>query len=298
MSNSDSNPSKTHKFTFDLTLPHLFNQMTALHYACEFPSLSMIIDLLGQQCIDPLALDNNLLIPSDLIPLSHLTSKKCVVIVEKDHLIKKFFSVSSKIDESRQLESEINHINLDVPSEKDNDFDFEEPEHTQPTTQKPRCFPDKKTFSFNMRLPSEKVIGRGITFKTDRAKEDNKFNKKGGNSLEDFRTLRKSMNGPPSIALIDKKPLRMSLKETPALQIKSIKPLKNSSGEREKLHETLSLHIERVVLVIYIGIHFSEVHMRQSLSQHKVSLKHDRNLYAQLHTHVLTAIQALLLRST
>lgn len=268
MKKQDRGLSNLKKSFFDLNLSQLQTQMTALHYACEFPSLTMIVDLLSQSSLDPLSLNYRLKMPSELIPLSHLTSKKCVVIIEKDWLIRRFFSMSIYAEPLSQFESVTHQTQLEVPAEKDFDFDIEDKDHNQPTTQRPRCFPAKKSFLVNMKIPSERVIGRVVTEPTDRENGRGILIKKGERSLQDFQTLRKSLKIDQSTALGDKKPLRISLNTTPALQIKAITAIKSSAGEKAKLQEQLSLRIDRV-FSCNTGINCIDTYVRKFINKYK-----------------------------
>lgn len=79
------------KHFFDLSASNKITGMGLLHYACLFPSLTMIMDLLVERAISPIQLDNAMRIPSSLIPLSHLTSKKSVLVYELERVFKRIY---------------------------------------------------------------------------------------------------------------------------------------------------------------------------------------------------------------
>ena len=77
--------------------------MNCLHYACALPSLSMIIDLLPEKSVNTIQLDCSLRIPSEYIPLSHLTSKKSVLVYERERYFKHLHSWSNAFTASIKL---------------------------------------------------------------------------------------------------------------------------------------------------------------------------------------------------
>ena len=77
--------------------------MNCLHYACALPSLAMIIDLLPEKAVNPIQFDCSLRMPSEYIPLSHLTSKKSVLIYEKERVFKHLHSSLSSLVASLKL---------------------------------------------------------------------------------------------------------------------------------------------------------------------------------------------------
>jgi hypothetical protein len=80
---------KNRKKYFDLLLPNELTGMTLLHYACYLPSLTLILELLYETSY-VLQIDNSLHLPSYYIPLSHVTSKKCILIKELELIQRRF----------------------------------------------------------------------------------------------------------------------------------------------------------------------------------------------------------------
>ena len=69
---------------FDVNLQeHNMVGMTPIHLACSTPSLGIAIELLHTNILDFSMLDNCLMLPSQLIPKSYLSSRKCMVFAEK-----------------------------------------------------------------------------------------------------------------------------------------------------------------------------------------------------------------------
>lgn len=86
----EKSPQTTLAF-FDLGLQDKTHGMSALHMACSLPSLSIIIDLLKDKAVNCIALDSCLKIASEYIPLSHLTSKKNILVYERERVFKLFY---------------------------------------------------------------------------------------------------------------------------------------------------------------------------------------------------------------
>jgi hypothetical protein len=62
-----------------MNMPNLIkSHATPLHLACSIPSLAIIVELVGCPKVDLLALTSTLKLPSDLVPMNYLTSRKAV----------------------------------------------------------------------------------------------------------------------------------------------------------------------------------------------------------------------------
>lgn len=100
--------SRLKRFLFDWTAAHRKTGKTCLHFACYHPSLVMIIDLLCEVSTNVLAVDNNLNLPSFYVPLSHLTSKKSVLIYEKERIAMLLRSpLKPQVEETAAVEAEV-----------------------------------------------------------------------------------------------------------------------------------------------------------------------------------------------
>lgn len=71
---------------FDFNTIDPENHYTNVHYACVGPSLNMINDMCGENQGNPLALNKDLKIPSEIVPKQYLTSYKMIKKYERESL--------------------------------------------------------------------------------------------------------------------------------------------------------------------------------------------------------------------
>lgn len=217
--------------------------MTCLHYACHFPSLTMIIDLLTSTNLSPLAIDSFLRMPSQLIPLSHLTSKKSLLVVEKEKMFQKLYPKPYMLEPStpnvtsKQEFSEYLKDKMQVPLERS--FTFEEDDFTEPElTQRPRCFPSKTNIFIKVKTPSEKLL----------QKNSIKIGRKTDSFLQDYSkavipsvNTRHTMRNPEA-----PKPLKLSMKGIPSLKVGSFTSLNQEAAPGKNKESAIEKESERV----------------------------------------------------
>jgi hypothetical protein len=230
---------KRHQFDFNLA--NQLTGMTALHYCAEYPSLSVIIELLSLKGINVIALDNCLRVPCQLIPLSHLTSKKSLLIYEKEQMFRHLFAAADIFESSSdKYKRSDKPFPLDIPAEKSFDFDLDETDN-QLSTQRLRCIPVKSSLLTRGKLPSERMIGRGTALSNSKLLEGEiMFKKKGEMSLQKLGSfhLPISLAKIPNTSMLNKKPLRISLKTTPALQANDLQAFNKTFLNKGKLLES------------------------------------------------------------
>lgn len=224
--------------------------MTALHYAAEYPSLSVIMELLSLRNLNALAFDNCLRTPSRLIPLSHLTSMKSLLLHEKEQMLKHFFSsIDTFADNLVKIDLENKHFHLDIPAEKSALFDLDGSDH-QPSTQRPRSIPIKGSLLLKAKAPSERMIGKSPSLTESRRFEaEINFKKKGERPLQKLSSFHLPMSLsklPIPKTMLSKRPLRLTLQTTPALQLNDLHSFKKLSINKDKVLEKLADRISTV----------------------------------------------------
>lgn len=208
--------SKLFRQTFDFTASNKYSGMSCLHYACQFPSLTMIIDLLCMPIVNPLAIDTCLRVPSELIPLSHLTSKKSLLVYEKERIFQRFYPKPEIFENGTPKYSILGGCDekMQVPFERSPSFEDND-ESMREVTQRPRCFPSKATIFITAKTPSEKTITK---------KPFLKIPKKFECSLQDLSKANKV----PSTNVVSRntfsvlqKPIRLNLRVIPSFKLTS-----------------------------------------------------------------------------
>ena len=78
----------TENHKFNVNVPNnRENDWTPLHMACSFPSLSLIMDIIADKHLNPIVFEFCLKLPSQLVPLNYLSSKKVVIKREFDRFL-------------------------------------------------------------------------------------------------------------------------------------------------------------------------------------------------------------------
>lgn len=253
MSQKSAPSGKQNKFRFDFLTTNKYTGMGCLHYACQFPSLTMLIDILGNTNTSPIEIDSFLRLPSQLIPLSHLTSKKSILTYEKEKMFLKLYPKPKHLEtmspelNSRDDISEYLKEKMKVPLEKSFSFDENE-EHSQEITQRPRCFPTKATIFIKMKSPSEKFISKVPSLKMPR-KIDNSMHELSKPLVVPKTTLinRNSINAMAGQTI--PKPMRLSLKTIPNIKVASSMAVGYKATPGREREEAIEKITERLKIV-------------------------------------------------
>lgn len=241
---------RSNKHPFDFSVVNKYTGMCCLHYACQFPSLTMIIDLLSSTSVNPICIDSFLRLPSELIPLSHLTSKKCLLVAEKEKVFRKLYPKPDSLETATPRLtmntdfSEFLRQKMQVPMERS--FSFDENDDTErEITQRPRCFPSKANIFISSKIPSEKFIPTQPLIKIARRTDS---------SLQDFSKPLHS----PSTNLIQRqtmrklsgsKPIRLTINAMPSLKVGSTTLVNRGAAPGKSRENAIEKESQRLKLV-------------------------------------------------
>ena len=115
-----------------------------MHYACRCPSLAIIIETLSDRLADPICLNDHLQTACQLVPYSHLTSKKSILIHELDRCVQNLYQGWQVPEDRTPLAVAKEGGSLDMLDEFD-DIGKDQSPHCQI----PRDFPSKNKFVNN-----------------------------------------------------------------------------------------------------------------------------------------------------
>jgi hypothetical protein len=89
---------------FKTTQENTLTGKNRFHYACEIPSLLMIIELANDNCADIISLDKSFNLPSKSVPFVNLTSRKYTLKLEQEELLKHMNATSEEKPYTSDLE--------------------------------------------------------------------------------------------------------------------------------------------------------------------------------------------------
>ena len=112
----------------DVNIPNFMkSHMTPLHLACSIPSLAIIVELVSYPKIDLLALTSAMKLPSDLVPMNYLTSRKAVVSHTMRRLknellspLSRYYAAQAPLKKRLTLRHNSKHLHREAAVEKPN----------------------------------------------------------------------------------------------------------------------------------------------------------------------------------